>query len=67
MKIICLDTQDCGHVKYLSNSEIKEVNIAAPFVKCELCGYSALITTKNIEENIDLKVYKKLIEAFKEE
>ena len=67
MKVLCLNVQDCGHVKYLSSEEIKTINIDAPFQKCELCNYYAVITPNSIEENVDLKVYKKLIKAFKKE
>ena len=67
MKVLCLDTQDCGYVKILSSEEIKAVNINAPFQKCELCNYYAVVSSKPIEENVNLEVYKKLIKAFKKE
>lgn len=66
MKVICLDTQDCGHVKKLSYQEVKDFNPDAPFSKCELCGYYALTVVKDLPEDLNLKIYAKLLKNFEE-
>ena len=66
MKIICLDTQDCGHVKKLSPQALKNLNLDAPFSKCELCGYYALTVATQLPEDLNLKIYAKLLKNFEE-
>lgn len=66
MKVICLDTQDCGYVRKLSYQEVKDFNPNAPFSKCELCGYYALTVVKELPEDLNLNIYAKLLKNFEE-
>jgi|13_taG_2_1085334.scaffolds.fasta_scaffold00011_33 uncharacterized Zn finger protein len=66
MRIICLNTQDCGHTRKLSHQEIKEINVNAPFSNCELCGYYALTTTNNVTEDLNLSKIATILQSFKE-